>query len=623
MLKQKLMIFVATLALFLQLVVTPARADGGVTAGLATVGKAYSIAKGAYDAYKQGKSLLNPEPTTAQLIEQAVNDLSSLFVGIKTNEIKSDVRAVTRLYVQINNQSNPSSIDVIEFDKKARRVLDEIEGLIVTEPRFADQLGVIYNLLLPSYLQIHLVGDSFGIIPIGHSLEEDVLDFARTGFQINYDLVGGKSVVRGDGKTVDTTRQSILFSFVHSTSKSKCRGKNGFCDAFFQTNASVQAAQYGAYGLFRILENQVSKPAVVMDMIFNAQVAVNVPQSYQESWHGYPEAIWTSMQEWVNDKFVGHNSQCPDDHAAVGIRVLPKFAFLSLLCQKIPGEPEISVTSSFVYRSTESLDCVNSNLCGFTSICPEGNWAVGGVHGEVLCKRHEYNGVSTPIQRDCIHDARKFKDIPEQGVFMNIPAGRYLNGYDLTIWHNWKTADLFHCSAEGAFVTPESDVVPLHRYFRPGSGHFYTTNFSELGYGRHGFFYEGKQGYIMSERAKDTVPLYRYVFPASTFHFYTTNFSELHAGRDGWVFQGVQGYIFPQHVAGSAPLYRYFNTANRWHFYTTSLSELGNDLGSWILQGTQGYILTRDPNDVSRLLQCEDNRIIQSGEQCRSRIDFR
>ena len=92
-------------------------------------------------------------------------------------------------------------------------------------------------------------------------------------------------------------------------------------------------------------------------------------------------------------------------------------------------------------------------------------------------------------------------------------------------------------------------MVPLYRYWNPGIGdHFYTTNFAELGQGRHGWRLEGIQSYVQPQRATGSQPLYRYWNSGIGDHFYTTNFAELGQGRHGWRLEGIQCYVYPQSV---------------------------------------------------------------------------
>jgi hypothetical protein len=149
----------------------------------------------------------------------------------------------------------------------------------------------------------------------------------------------------------------------------------------------------------------------------------------------------------------------------------------------------------------------------------------------------------------------------------------------------------------GGGVVAGVRTTPLYRYWNPSGGdHFYTTNWSELGSGRHGWSYEGVQCHVVPRRVTGAVPLYRYWNPSIVDHFYTTNWSELGYGRYGWLYEGIQCWVFPGRVAGSVPLYRYWNPGIGDHFYTTNWSELGFGRHGWHLEGIQCYVF---PSPVS------------------------
>ena len=134
-------------------------------------------------------------------------------------------------------------------------------------------------------------------------------------------------------------------------------------------------------------------------------------------------------------------------------------------------------------------------------------------------------------------------------------------------------------------------LAALYRYWNPAIGdHFYTTNFAELGQGRHGWHLEGIQCYVFPTRHVSTVPLYRYWNPGIGDHFYTTNFNELGQGRHGWRLEGIQCYVQPRRASGSLPLYRYWNPSIGDHFYTTNFNELGQGRHGWRLEGVQCYV---------------------------------
>ncbi|MBK8254890.1 MAG: S8 family serine peptidase [Polyangiaceae bacterium] len=144
----------------------------------------------------------------------------------------------------------------------------------------------------------------------------------------------------------------------------------------------------------------------------------------------------------------------------------------------------------------------------------------------------------------------------------------------------------------GLGVTVTS-AVALHRYWNPAIGdHFYTTSWSELGPGKHGWNYEGVQCYIYPSAVSGTVPLYRYWNPTIGDHFYTTSWAELGPGKHGWNYEGVQGYVYPSLRIGTVPLYRYWNPSIGDHFYTTSWGELGLGRHGWNYEGVQCYVRT-------------------------------
>ncbi|MCH8147426.1 MAG: S8 family serine peptidase [Planctomycetes bacterium] len=134
-------------------------------------------------------------------------------------------------------------------------------------------------------------------------------------------------------------------------------------------------------------------------------------------------------------------------------------------------------------------------------------------------------------------------------------------------------------------------LAGLYRYWNSRIGdHFYTTNFRELGNGRHGWRLEGIQCYVFPRRHAGCVPLYRYWNPRIGDHFYTTNFRELGRGRYGWRYEGVQCYVRTRRTAGTIPLYRYWNPQIGDHFYTTNFRELGRGRYGWRYEGVQCYV---------------------------------
>ncbi|HLL47996.1 MAG TPA: S8 family serine peptidase [Longimicrobiaceae bacterium] len=137
-------------------------------------------------------------------------------------------------------------------------------------------------------------------------------------------------------------------------------------------------------------------------------------------------------------------------------------------------------------------------------------------------------------------------------------------------------------------LTSTVQTVPLYRYWNAGIGdHFYTTNWNELGSGRHGWAYEGVQCFVLSQPRTGSAPLYRYWNAASGDHFYTTSWGELGSGRYGYAYEGIQCYVPVQAQSGTVPVYRYWNPGIADHFYTTSWAELGSGRYGWGYEGVQ------------------------------------
>jgi hypothetical protein len=94
-----------------------------------------------------------------------------------------------------------------------------------------------------------------------------------------------------------------------------------------------------------------------------------------------------------------------------------------------------------------------------------------------------------------------------------------------------------------------SQMVPLYRMFRPGGGHFYTSNEQERNaLLARGFVNENHIGYVYPQPYADLVALYRWYKPAIDRHFYSTDRAE--GDRAGFQFEGVIGYVRPASSAG-------------------------------------------------------------------------
>ncbi len=143
------------------------------------------------------------------------------------------------------------------------------------------------------------------------------------------------------------------------------------------------------------------------------------------------------------------------------------------------------------------------------------------------------------------------------------------------------------------FTPPLSDQpiaktapVPFVRYARASGGnpdHVLKPGYQEWDTGRDGYAIEHPQGLVYTERAKDTVPFYRYRNGAHGQHIYTRDFHEFRYARDGYVYDGAVGFVFASEGKDLVPLHRYDNGANADQVLTTDFSTLNGR------QGRDGY----------------------------------
>jgi Fibronectin type III domain/Repeat of unknown function (DUF5648) len=129
--------------------------------------------------------------------------------------------------------------------------------------------------------------------------------------------------------------------------------------------------------------------------------------------------------------------------------------------------------------------------------------------------------------------------------------------------------------------------VPLYRFVSTNSAeHLYSTSATPQG----NFRLEGPAGYILSQPADGTAPLY--VLRSAGDVVLTTSGSEALSGFQN---QGVIGYIATSQQPGTQPLYRMVTAKGDLHFFTASPQEHAQVLQQGIFhdEGTVGYIWTQ------------------------------
>ena len=162
------------------------------TAG-AVVGAIKTIYDGCISAYNAYEYLTyGSPPTTAQLIADAVTTITNLQTDIASVNAAKDAAAAIRDYqyaLAATNQTAQAAWQ--KFDQDAFAALGEIAGLIDSaadkNSNFSFNLGGLYNILLPIYLQAHAKAGQWAIPTIyGVSLLDDLEKIGSEAFQRNY-----------------------------------------------------------------------------------------------------------------------------------------------------------------------------------------------------------------------------------------------------------------------------------------------------------------------------------------------------------------------------------------------------------------------------------------------------
>ncbi|MDB5196135.1 MAG: hypothetical protein JWP88_505 [Flaviaesturariibacter sp.] len=142
-------------------------------------------------------------------------------------------------------------------------------------------------------------------------------------------------------------------------------------------------------------------------------------------------------------------------------------------------------------------------------------------------------------------------------------------------------------------------AAKLYRYINTTSGgHFYTTDFNELGNGKSPFKLEAVTGFAYTSQVEGSQPVYRYYDTKTKSHFYTMKWEELGKGKGEFTYEKVAFYAFPTQAPGTVALYRYLNVKDGHHFYTANYSELGEGKDGFKGEGITSYIF---PDEASAL----------------------
>lgn len=144
------------------------------------------------------------------------------------------------------------------------------------------------------------------------------------------------------------------------------------------------------------------------------------------------------------------------------------------------------------------------------------------------------------------------------------------------------------------------ESIPFYRYWKKGSNeHFYTISLEE-GNNKINYLNEDLTCYGYPIQVEGTVPVYRFYRYSDKSYIYTSNEEEALSYRsDTSTFRndGVQMYINKNESEGLVPLYRYVKNDSETHenaiyFYTFNWNELGSDNGEYYFKEIVGYVKT-------------------------------
>jgi choice-of-anchor A domain-containing protein len=451
-----------------------ARAQDPLTLGAVAeaAGAVWTILTAFYGAYESSKAWEDPVATSS-IVQHAMAEVQSTIIfADATNMIQQVQTAISDYnYAAVCTGSNCAA-QWVAFDTEASAILTNIDTKIQSDPRYAKELGVPYNLLMPLYLQIHVSGDRWGILAIatgsGSNADRLLVDFKQIGqraFWINFNMIGASSITFPSTFTQkspfspsnDTRKKSWLFDYAYNSSTDSgdydhCYGSNDICVAFLQTSATTQAVQKAQIQLYSLFNGIVSNLTWVEEVKTHTTVIVDPVASWADTWQGYANGLWTSMQATAYGQQIQGN-RCPDGSAIVGVWQNPNSWHMAFLCQPIPGYPSWIEGTSTPVQQQPIYSCGSGPkpLCNYDLQCTGVDFANGGGTGSELDCYHRLDAPNTilPTKGTCTHIDYTFNNMPPQGSFYALPAGSYLTGYNETLYGaQKKTSTFYYCGGQ-------------------------------------------------------------------------------------------------------------------------------------------------------------------------------
>jgi choice-of-anchor A domain-containing protein len=412
----------------------------------ASAGTVVGYLEKGYSAYKFLDGIFNPQPTTAELIQAAVVDMKNFITDTvlisdwypKANDVGS--------LLSIAQQTNADA-DWQLFETEANKYLFDVENAIRTAPqgygtRYAHALAGIYNIYMPVLMAVHLNGNQHKLPLLfnvtGTTYATQVLSLAKRLIQLDYELVGTKSSIRG----------SALWLYIKDHFNHKCLESDDVCDAYFKTDPVVQAIQIGGAGVYRTFGADPNFPNlnIVMGTDKNT-LTIDPIASWGNNWQGYENAVWVPIYTQQDGNYVPNRS-CPVDYGIVGVwnigyrsnkgtwwnekdYLTQEGWHQGFLCQKMPQLPPWNAFSTTVQSAQSGIWTGGGGITFQYSCSPD---FVAGFSDELgfLCRsRKDGSGPIMPtkicLQKSDCSSLDSNMSMPPGGAFTALPATTYLN----------------------------------------------------------------------------------------------------------------------------------------------------------------------------------------------------
>eukprot|EP00163_Fabomonas_tropica_P020417 TRINITY_DN3607_c0_g1_i2.p1 TRINITY_DN3607_c0_g1~~TRINITY_DN3607_c0_g1_i2.p1 ORF type:complete len:958 (+),score=374.42 TRINITY_DN3607_c0_g1_i2:382-3255(+) len=178
--------------------------------------------------------------------------------------------------------------------------------------------------------------------------------------------------------------------------------------------------------------------------------------------------------------------------------------------------------------------------------------------------------------------------------------GKAAKGYELQgtagFVAPYKTKLHLHAISKTGEKLGAADTTPstaqVHEYYNPVTkDHYYTTDYSKLENGQHGWEYQGVIGSVLKEYKEGTIKLRQYFSAKRKDHRYTVR----HVSGGDWKYEGAVGFIHTESKDGDSPLYAFENEKSLDNALSTSRDGVKGGTAyekkGYKYQETLGYLL--------------------------------